>query len=255
MAAAVSASAPAATDAPRSLAAVSRAASSASFEWPASTRVSYVLEGNYRGEVHGNAQVEWIRATPDRYQVNLDVTVGLPFAPLLSRRMTSEGRLTPEGLYPERFAQDSKMAFSDRYRLSMRFEPDVVVLHSGRRVHRPPGLQDTTSQFIQLSFVFALKPELLTPGASIEVPLALPRRIDRWIYDVVGHETIATPFGAIDTVHLKPRRVLQPTSNELTAEIWYAPTLRYLPVRIKIRQDADTWLDLVIQRKPQLAAP
>ena len=33
----------------------------AGFEWPASTRVSYVLNGNYRGEVNGRAQVEWIR--------------------------------------------------------------------------------------------------------------------------------------------------------------------------------------------------
>ncbi len=33
----------------------------APFAWPASTRVTYVLTGNYRGEVSGQAQVEWIR--------------------------------------------------------------------------------------------------------------------------------------------------------------------------------------------------
>jgi hypothetical protein len=98
-----------------------------------------------------------------------------------------------------------------------------------------------------------LQPDLLTPGRAIEVPLALPRSVDRWVYDVVGPETLYTPFGAVDAVHLKPRRVSRP-GGDLTAEIWFAPALAYLPARIRIRQDAETWIDLMIERKPQLAA-
>jgi hypothetical protein len=30
--------------------------------------------------------------------------------------------------------------------------------------------------------------------------------------------------------------------------------MRYLPLRIRIHQDADTWVDLMIRRKPELAA-
>ena len=36
---------------------------------------------------------------------------------------------------------------------------------------------------------------------------------------------------------------------------WLAPTLQYLPVRILIRQDAETHLDLVLKRAPLQAAP
>jgi hypothetical protein len=50
------------------------------FEWPPSTRLSYTLTGHYRGPVHGQAQVEWLR-DGTRYQVHMDVSVGPSFAP------------------------------------------------------------------------------------------------------------------------------------------------------------------------------
>jgi hypothetical protein len=226
----------------------------AAFQWPASTRVSYVLSGNYRGEIHGDAQVDWVRVGDSRYQVHLDVTVGLPFAPLLKRRMSSDGELTPAGLAPERYDEDSKLAFRDRRRAHIRFEPGAIVLPDGRRRERADGVQDAASQFVQLTYLFTTRPELLAIGNTVELPLALPRSIDRWVYDVVAQETLDTPFGPVDTVHLVPRRAPRP-GGDLTAEIWFAPALAYLPARIRIRQDADTYIDLVIRRRPQLAAP
>ena len=43
--------------------------------------------------------------------------------------------------------------------------------------------------------------------------------------------------------------------NELTVELWIAPELRYLPVRIRIEQDPATFIDLMISGKPEMAAP
>ena len=229
------------------------AASAPSFSWPGSTRLSYVLTGNYRGEIHGTAQVEWVRVEL-RYQVHLDVSVGLGFAKLLSRRMSSEGQLTPDGLVPQRYDEDTRVAFRDPRRATMLFEPDAIVMPNGQRRERWPGVQDTASQFVQLTYLFTLHPELLTPGGTVEVPLALPRNVDRWVYDVLGLDTLDTPFGAVEAFHLKPRRVARPGSD-LTAEIWFAPALHYLPVRIRIQQDAETYIDLMIKRRPQLAAP
>jgi hypothetical protein len=36
--------------------------------------------------------------------------------------------------------------------------------------------------------------------------------------------------------------------------MWFAPSLQYLPVRILIRQDAQTYVDLLIDRLPEQAA-
>jgi hypothetical protein len=227
------------------------ASAPAPFEWPVSTRVRYRLSGNYRGELDGTAQVEWVRVGM-RYEVYLDVTVGLPFAPLMTRRMSSQGRLTAAGLVPQRYDEDSKLAFHDRHRATILFEPGSVLLPQGRRADSPAGVQDAASQFVQMTYWFTVHPELLSPGRSVTVALALPRHVDDWVYDVVGPETLYTPFGAVEAVHLAPRRVAR-AGGDLTAEIWFAPTLAYLPARIRIRQDADTYIDMVIERKPALA--
>lgn len=238
------------------VAAASPAAAASSpmpFEWPGSTRLTYTLVGNVRGEVHGSAQVEWIRVGM-RYQVHLDVVVGLPIAPLMSRRMSSDGTLGPDGLTPIRYDEDTKVAFRDRRRVVMRFAPDAVVLADGRRLPRPPGVQDTASQFVQLAWLFTTRPELLRTGSQVAVPLALPRSMDTWVYDVLDEETLYLPFGHAQAFHLKPRRVSRP-GGELIAEIWFSPQLRYLPARIRIQQDEQTFIDLKLARKPELAGP
>jgi hypothetical protein len=66
---------------------------------------------------------------------------------------------------------------------------------------------------------------------------------------------LQTPFGAIAAFHLKPRPRATRRPNELTAELWIAPELRYLPVRIRIEQDAATFIDCMISGKPEMAAP
>lgn len=223
------------------------------FEWPASTRITYKLTGNYRGEVHGDAQVEWVRVgAGERYQVHMDVTVGPSFAPIYSRRMSSEGQLTAAGLYPERYDEDSKVAFKDRRVAHMSFEAEQVVLKDGERVARLPGVQDSASQFVQMSYLFSRNPALLTPGRTVEMPLALPRRQSLWVYDVREVEPVYTLFGEVEAVRLQPRREAR-KGDDLTAEVWFAPSLRYLPIRIRIRQDEETYLDLMIARRPQLA--
>ena len=222
------------------------------FDWPTSTRMSYSLSGNYRGEVLGSAQVEWIRSGT-RYQVHLDIVIGPSLTPLITRRMSSDGEITAQGLAPRRYDEDTKVVFRDRRRITMLFDADTVLMPSGERRERWPGVQDSASQFVQLTFMFTLNPELLRVGKQIEVPLALPKNIDRWKYEVMKEELLQTPFGAVPTFHVKPKRLTRP-GGELRAEIWFAPQLRYLPARIRIEQDAETYLDLILDRKPQIAA-
>ena len=220
------------------------------FEWPASTRISYRLTGNYRGEVNGTAQVEWIRAG-EKYQVHLDLVIGASFAPLITRRMSSDGSINADGLVPRRYDQDTKVMLRPRQQVALTFEPDSVLLANGERRPTVRGVQDTASQFVQLTYVFSTRPELLRIGGSVEIPLALPHKVDVWTYDVVAEETLQTSFGPLPTVHLKPRRSGPPKLGELSAEIWFAPQLRYLPVRIRIHQDEQTFIDLMIDKRPE----
>ena len=223
----------------------------AAFEWPPSTRLTYSLTGYYRGPVEGGAAVQWLRQGK-RYQVHLDVFIGPSFAPLLQRRMTSDGEVTDQGLRPVQYEEQTQISFFPPRRVSVRFEPQRVVLASGKEVASVPGIQDTASQFVQLTWLFTTQPQRLSIGQVVEVPLALPRRVDRWIYDIAAEEPVKTPAGSIPTFYVKPRRENQ-TSNDLAVEAWFAPSLQYLPVRIRIRQDEDTWVDLVMDKLPQQA--
>src|SRR5262249_8078271 len=175
----------------------------ATFEWPGATRVSYILTGNYRGEVSGSAQVEWIRVN-ERYQVNLDLIVGPDFAPIIQRKMTSEGKLTPGGLVPERYGEDTQMVMRERRRMRVVFQPGAVVPANGERRERLAGVQDTASQFVQLTYMFSTQPELLRVGNIVSFPLALPRTMDAYAYEVVDDQRVITPFGALAAFHLKP---------------------------------------------------
>lgn len=222
------------------------------FEWPPSTRLSYNLSGYYRGDVLGSASVEWIRVGL-RYQVHLEALIGPSLTPLMSRRVSSEGVLGERGLSPQRFEGEQRVGFSGR-RWSMQFEPDRVVLPGGVEVAAVPGVQDEASMFVQLTWLFTTQPHLLKVGRTIEVPLALPRRVELWQYDVVAEETLTTPFAQVPTVHVKPRRQAR-KGGDMIAEVWFAPGLQYLPVRILIHQDAQTFIDLMLERAPLQAAP
>jgi hypothetical protein len=227
------------------------AGAAAAFEWPASTRVSYVLVGNYRGEVSGSAQVEWIRVA-ERYQTNVDLAIGPDFAPLITRRMTSAGRIAPSGLMPERYDEDTHIAFRDHRRMSVVFESDAVILANGERRDPVAGAQDAASQFVQLTYLFTTRPELLKVGAAVGFPLALPRAIDTYVYDVVEMQTVDSPFGPLVAFHLKPRPRPGRKPGSLSIEFWIAPELRYLPVRIRIEQDPATFAELTIAQKPEM---
>ena len=232
--------------------AASAASAPAAFEWPPSTRLSYRLHGNYRGEVVGGAQVEWVREG-SRYQVHLDVWVGAQAAPLVGRRMSSDGELGTQGLTPRRYDEETRALFRELRRRTIVFEDDRVLLPNGKQAARLDGMQDAASQFVQLTWLFTTQPQLLKVGQRIELPLALPTNVDRWSYEVIEAVELATPFGLVPTFHLRPRRELRP-NRELVADAWFAPTLQYLPVRLLIRQDESTYIDMMIDRLPLQAA-
>jgi hypothetical protein len=239
--------APPAPPAPPAAPEAPEAASTPSFNWPRSTRLSYVLRGSYRGELHGSAQVEWIRRD-NAYQVFMDVTCGLIF----ERHLRSEGTITPTGLKPSRYQEKSKILFKDPRALSITFDATSVVLGNGQRVPTLPGVQDPASQFIQLTYLFRTQPERLAPGTRIELPVALPRHVNPWIFDVLPPEVLDTPIGRLQAYQLKPRRMNAVRPNDLKADIWFSPELQYLPVRIRIFQDENNYLDLQIAKKPEI---
>jgi len=118
-------------------------------------------------------------------------------------------------------------------------------------VPRPPGVQDTASQFVELTQRFATGREVLEVGRSVTLWLARPGGVDEWVYEIVGRESLVTPkFGTVEAFHLKPRPIAKPRGN-INVEMWFAPSLQYLPARIRIAMGEEAYLDLMVDHIEQ----
>lgn len=228
-------------------------------QWPSDTRLSYQLGGYFRGELHGDAQVQWTRLMPieaaqtnttaqptasDRYQVRVSISVG-PLDALL----TSQGRIRATGLQPE--AYEEKLPNGSRRKVTL--DAQDVVLNDGKRIAKPQlnAVQDTASQFVELGQRFSTGRARLVPGEVINVWLARPGGLDEWTYDVGPAETVYLPtLGAVQAYSLTPRPIANKRGT-ITAQMWVAPSLQNLPVRIKITLNSETHVDLLVKKIEQ----
>lgn len=209
--------------------------------WPADTRLSYTLKGYYRGDFSGNGQVQWQRLD-GRYQVQVDLHI----ASLFTGTMISQGELTEGGLQPQVYEE----RFMGRVR-RLTFDGLGVTFSDGRVFPQPQGVQDTSSQFVELSHRFSTGQQPLVVGSQVALWLARPREMRLWTYDVVALDTLQIPeFGAVEAYHLKPRQIANPT-GVITAELWFAPSLQFLPVRIRINLGNDNYMDWLVNRIEQ----
>lgn len=210
--------------------------------WPPATRLNYTLHGHYKGDLYGKASVLWQRQGT-RYQVQVDVGVSL----LFNLRMTSQGRVTPSALWPEVYQEERR----GKVRTAQMGDA-VVQFDNGSTASRPQHLQDTASQFVQLAQDFAHQRRTLRVGNAIAVPLARPGGVDEWVYDVVALETLNTPLGQVPAFHLQPRPLAKARSG-VDVDMWFAPALQHLPVRIRLNIGPEVWLDLQLNSIDQQA--
>lgn len=229
---------PAAAPAPAASAA-SSPSRTPGLDWPPDTLVRYQLEGEWRGgAVPGSAQVQWQRQD-GRYQARILVDLGL----LGNLVLTSQGELAGAHLVPRVYEEQRR----NRRRL-VRMPDEAVVLADGRQVERPVQVQDTASQFIELGQRLARSVPPARVGQTLQLPLARPGGVDVWSYDIVAEEIVNLPkAGEVSALRLRPRRPGPAADNSVTAEIWFAPRLQYLPVRILLTLGTEARIDLRVE--------
>ena len=104
------------------------------------------------------------------------------------------------------------------------------------------GAQDRLSVFIQLGALLAADPGRFVPGTEIALTTVSARSADRWTFTIEGPETLELPAGPTPALKLQrlPRK-----DYDQKAELWVAPGLGYLPVRIRITQANGDFADLL----------
>jgi hypothetical protein len=224
--------------------------------WPIDTRLTYDLGGYYRGELLGSATLQWTRDTTEQgegYQMRIDLD-----ANLVKAQLVSLGRMVDKGLMPQTYEEQWLGNVQ-----SVAIDATGVVLGNGQRIPLPPrelnylagtdSVQDTVSQLLELGHRFAQGQARLADGEEVRIWLARPAGLDAWDYSVGPAETVTLPqVGLVQVYPLRPRQgVTARYGSAMGAEIWLAPALQYLPVRIKLTLDNDAYLDLKVQKIEQ----
>lgn len=200
---------------------------------PESVKLEYKMTGNSRGlTYHADAELNW-RRVGSLYDAAMRVSALF----IGSRSMGSTGVVGPQGLEPIRFSDKS------RTELAAHFDPDKGQVSFSANTPAVPwikGAQDRVSVFLQLGGMLAGNPALFPIGTTVSMYTVGPRDADTWTFLVEAEETLALPFGELATVKLtrQPRREF-----DQKVEVWYAPSLGYLPVRNKITQSNGDFVD------------
>ncbi len=212
------------------------------FQVAAPTQVLYEVSGKAKGFPYfARSNLLW-QHDGQRYQLRFEV--GLPL--LGSRTQTSVGALNAQGLAPQRFGDKNKTE------LAAHFERDKGwVTFSANTPASPllPGAQDRLSLFMQLAAQLAGAPQRYPAGTVIDLPTVSAREAEIWSFVVDGEERISLPLGDVQALHLRrlPRR-----EYDQRIDLWFAPSLAYLPVRIRLQQANGDEID---QRAKSISPP
>ena len=191
---------------------------------PASARLSYAVQGQARQlNYHAWAELLW-QHDGQRYDARLEVGAFL----LGSCVQTSSGQIAQDGLLPQRFGDKT------RSELAAHFQRDKGVISFSANTPEVPllrGAQDRLSVVLQLSALLAADPGRYPPGTMLSFQTVSQREAEIWQFEVDKTEVLELPYGSVPSVKLtrKPRREF-----DQLIELWFAPDLGYLPVRLRI---------------------
>jgi hypothetical protein len=204
---------------------------------PDPARLSFAVTGQAkRFNYSANAELAWRHAN-GQYQASQEVSLFL----LGSRSQASEGRITAQGLEPRRFndkarkEQSAQLDFDQRLAHFSAGAPDAAIA---------PGAQDRLSVFLQLSALLAAAPQRYPKGTQISFITVSARRADRWTFRVGDTETLDLPAGSTQALRLDK---VAAAGDDQQASLWLAPSLQYLPVRIRLAQDNGDFADLQLK--------
>ena len=207
---------------------------------PPSTVISYRLNGQERGlNYQASGELRW-QHNDTAYAMSLSVKAFL----VGSRYWRSQGQITSAGLTPVKFSDSWR---SERVAHFDQVQNRIVFSNNAPTAPLQPGAQDRLSLFMQLAGMLQAQPAAYPAGQLISLQVAGTSDAETWRFRVGEEETLALPAGNLPARRLV-REPREPRDSRI--DIWLAPTLAYLPVRIRITQDSGDRVDQQLSQMP-----
>lgn len=186
---------------------------------PEQGRIIYQVERGDRGFVVGRSTSEWHIADGNYQLRQMTETSGLVwlFKPY-QMVMESRGKLTADGLQPERFSV-LRNGVESSEKAAFDWSQMLIRVGNGAPQTMRHGTQDLLSFNYQLGF-------MSHPEVGNDLPLTTGKKYGVYRLEVLGDEEIEIPPGRMRTLHLRA-----PGVN--TTELWLAYDYLLLPVKIR----------------------
>ena len=208
------------------------------FKAPDSALLKYQVQGQAKGfNYWASAELNW-QHDGKSYDARLEVSAFM----LGSRVQMSKGTLGTEGIMPTRFSDKT------RSELAAHFQRDKGIISFSANSPDAPllkGAQDRLSVVLQLSSLLAADPMRFPMGTMLSFQTVSQREAEVWQFLVEKEELLQLPFGDMGAIKLnrQPRREF-----DQRIEIWFAPTLGYLPVRLRITNANGDFVDQLLSK-------
>ncbi|WP_431127090.1 DUF3108 domain-containing protein [Variovorax paradoxus] len=170
-----------------------------------------------------------------------DARLSLKFLFKTIRSQHSTGQIGATGIEPARFSESRKGEVASHF---LRDQGQVMFSNNAPSVPLLPGAQDRLSVVMQLGGMLAGDPARYPAGSRISVQTVGPREAGVWVFNIEGEEQMTVPAGdyAVRKLTRNPRREFDDK-----VEIWLAPAMGYLPVRMKLTQPNGDFADMQLR--------
>ncbi len=206
---------------------------------PAPARLEFDVQGQAKHlKYNASAELVW-QHDGQQYQARQEIRVLF----LGSRAQTSVGEITPLGLQPRRFGDRSRSEKAAHFDFA---QGQVTFSANNPSARIAPGAQDRLSVFLQLSAMLAAAPQAYPVGTRIQVPTVSSHAADLWTFTIEREETLDLPLSRVRAVALQRLPV---RDYDQKAQVWLAPELDYLPVRIRITQANGDFAELNLRSR------
>jgi hypothetical protein len=205
------------------------------FSVPPSGELNY--DTFYNGVRNQPGTIHW---SSDGQRYEMVVSVPLPFVGTFS--WTSKGRVDAFGLAPDQYIEKRGHRAAD-FTVFNRTDKQIVFTRTPNSLTLPDGAQDRFSMVMQLASLVRGDPDAYKPGVTREFYVADNDSGETWPITTIGDETVGTDHGYVTARHFMrlPRR----EGDKRRIDVWLAPSLGWLPVRLVQTEPSGNQFELV----------